>query len=238
MSDAIGRITVPSVALSTGGSRISGTQTFPLTTQYPFGFSVNRPVIVHRFGSLDAKQRYFAGVGPRKFQFKRPNLNWTESNQLKAFWESMQGPDSDHRCRMDQLSKQLAGLDSGNRDGKYSTRDSGTGRGQLRKLTGNTATGFQWDLPLYLDKTSVSIIEEPSWLYQTDSPAIGNADYQHEAALVIAAANYTNASYLVAGFTVDVNGNESPDGDNPVREDWVYGAPGAYAAALTYGVAF
>jgi len=49
---------------------------------------------VHRFGSLDAKQqqRYYVGIGPRKFQFKHPNLNWTETNQLKAFWESMQGP--------------------------------------------------------------------------------------------------------------------------------------------------
>ena len=86
MPDTIGRITVPTV--------INSGQTFPLTTQYPFGFSVERPVIVHRFGSLDAKQeqRYYVGIGPRKFQFKRPNLNWTEANQLKAFWESMQGP--------------------------------------------------------------------------------------------------------------------------------------------------
>ena len=86
MSDTIGRITVPTVTNSG--------QTFSLTTQYPFGFSVERQVIVHRFGSLDAKQeqRYYAGIGPRKFQFKRPNLNWTESRQLKAFWESMQGP--------------------------------------------------------------------------------------------------------------------------------------------------
>jgi hypothetical protein len=86
MPDTIGRITVPTV--------INSGQTFPLTTQYPFGFSVERPVIVHRFGSLDAKQeqRYYAGIGPRKFQFKRPNLNWSESRQLKAFWESMQGP--------------------------------------------------------------------------------------------------------------------------------------------------
>jgi len=85
MSDTIGRITVPTV--------INSGQTFPLTTQYPFGFSVERPVIVHRFGSLDAKQeqRYYVGIGPRKFQFKRPNLGWTEANQLKAFWESMQG---------------------------------------------------------------------------------------------------------------------------------------------------
>ena len=68
MSDTIGRITVPTV--------INSGQTFPLTTQYPFGFSVERPVIVHRFGSLDAKQeqRYYVGIGPRKFQFKRPNL--------------------------------------------------------------------------------------------------------------------------------------------------------------------
>src|ERR1035437_8202853 len=86
MSDSIGRITVPTV--------INSGQTFPLTTQYPFGFSVERPVIVHRFGSRDAKQeqRDYAGIGPRKFQFKRPNLNWTESRQLKAVWESMQGP--------------------------------------------------------------------------------------------------------------------------------------------------
>ena len=86
MSDAIGRIAVPTV--------INSGQTFPLTTQYPFGFSVERPVIVHRFGSLDAKQeqRYYVGIGPRKFQFKHQNLNWAETNQLKAFWESMGGP--------------------------------------------------------------------------------------------------------------------------------------------------
>src|SRR3984957_8380106 len=86
MSDTIGRVTVPTV--------INSGQTFPLTTQYPFGFSVERPVIVHRFGSLDAKQeqRYYVGIGPRKFQFKHPNLNWAEGKQLRDFWESMQGP--------------------------------------------------------------------------------------------------------------------------------------------------
>jgi len=55
MSDTVGRITVPTV--------VNSGQVFPLTTQYPFGFSVERPVIVHRFGSLDAKQeqRCFRG---------------------------------------------------------------------------------------------------------------------------------------------------------------------------------
>jgi len=86
MSDTIGRIAVPTV--------INSGQTFPLTTQYPFSFSVERPVIVNRFGSLDARkeQRYYVGIGPRKFQFKHPNLIWAEANQLKAFWEAMQGP--------------------------------------------------------------------------------------------------------------------------------------------------
>jgi len=56
MTDTIGRIRVPAVVLSTGGVGLSGTQVFPLTTQYPFGFSVDYPVITHRFGSLDAKQ--------------------------------------------------------------------------------------------------------------------------------------------------------------------------------------
>jgi len=84
--DQIGRVVVP--AITNSG------QTFPLTTQPPFGFSVERPVIVHRFGSLDAKQeqRFYSGIGPRKFQFARPNLSWTEARALRSFYESMQGP--------------------------------------------------------------------------------------------------------------------------------------------------
>jgi len=94
MSDQIGRISVPSTVLSTGGAGISSTQVFPLTTQPPFGFSFERPVITHRFGSFDAKQeqRFYGGIGPRKFQFTRPNLGWTESRELRSFYESMQGP--------------------------------------------------------------------------------------------------------------------------------------------------
>jgi hypothetical protein len=44
MSDTIGHITVPTV--------INSGPDIPLTTQYPFGFFVERPVIVHRFASL------------------------------------------------------------------------------------------------------------------------------------------------------------------------------------------
>src|SRR5579883_2835654 len=84
--DQIGRVAVPAI--------INSGQTFPLTSQFPFGFSVERTVISHRFGTLDAKQeqRFYCGLGPRKFQFRRSNLNWNESRALKAFWESMEGP--------------------------------------------------------------------------------------------------------------------------------------------------
>jgi hypothetical protein len=48
MPDTVGRIADATV--------INSGQTFPLTTQYPFGFSVERQIIVHRFGSLRANR--------------------------------------------------------------------------------------------------------------------------------------------------------------------------------------
>jgi hypothetical protein len=55
----------------------------------------------------------------------------------------------------------------------------GTGRGQLRKITGNTQTQLSWDLPLLLDTTPVWIVEAPAWDYSADSTAINNADPSH-----------------------------------------------------------
>lgn len=107
---------------------------------------------------------------------------------------------------------------------------AGTSRGQTRKITGIVTatggtypTGFSWGLPLLLDNSSVWIIEEPTWIYEGDSTALHNSDYLHETVLVIAADNFVDQQIIVAGFTVDTNGNESPDGDGPIREDWIYG---------------
>ena len=104
---------------------------------------------------------------------------------------------------------------------------AGAGRGQLRKITANTATQLSWDLPLVLDQTSVWIVEAPAWDYTGDSTTINNADSLRAVTLNIPTDNYVDQPLLVAGFTVDVNGNESPDGDVPIREDWVFGAEGA-----------
>src|SRR5579885_767866 len=112
----------------------------------------------------------------------------------------------------------------------------GTSRGELRKITGNTATQLSWDLPLALDETSVWIVEAPAWDYSADSAAISNADPSHPVTLNIATDNFIDQALVIAGFTVDVNGNESPDSDVPIREDWIFGAEGEKVAGFTLPV--
>lgn len=128
---------------------------------------------------------------------------------------------------MINVENQWAGLIPGGEVGNVFRVIAGTGRGQTRKITGNTTTGFSWDLPLPLDETSIFITESPTWDYVSDSTTIDNADYKHQAILTVAATNFINRSIVVAGFTVDENGTESPDGDGPLREDWIYGSEGA-----------
>jgi len=83
---------------------------------------------------------------------------------------------------------------------------------------------LSWDAPLVLDGTSVWIVEVPSWDYTGDSTTINNADSLHAVSLNIPTDNFIDQALVIAGFTVDVNGNESPDGDVAIREDWIYGA--------------
>jgi len=107
----------------------------------------------------------------------------------------------------------------------------GTGRGTPpRKIIGNTATSITWDLPMQMDATSVWITEGATWQFTGDSTEIDNASPLTAATLTIPASNYTHQPMVIAGFTVDVNGNESPDGDAPIREDWIYGAAGSNAS--------
>ena len=114
---------------------------------------------------------------------------------------------------------------------------AGAGRGQLRKITGNTATQLSWDLPLLLDTNSVWIVEAPAWDYTGDSTAFDNADSLRAVTMNIPTDNFIDQAVVIAGFTVDVNGNESPDGDVAIREDWIYGAEGlARVAGFTLPV--
>ena len=67
--------------------------TFPLTSDFGYGFTQERPVVVHQFGELDAKaeQRFEVGLGPRKFSFRRQHLSMGARNSLVSFWEGLAG---------------------------------------------------------------------------------------------------------------------------------------------------
>jgi hypothetical protein len=129
-----------------------------------------------------------------------------------------------------------SGMTAGAEVGNVLRVIAGTGRGELRKITGNTATQLSWDLPLLLDETSVWIVEAAAWDYSADSAAIYNADPSHPMTLNIATDNFIDQALVIAGFSVDVNGNESPDGDVPIREDWIFGAEGEKVAGFTLPV--
>jgi hypothetical protein len=85
LSDTIGRITIPDL--------VSSGLTFPLKSDFGFGFTQDQPIVTHRFGDLDTKceQRYKVGIGPRKHAFKRANLSLRDRNNLATFWETIRG---------------------------------------------------------------------------------------------------------------------------------------------------
>ena len=95
-----------------------------------------------------------------------------------------------------------------------------------RKITANTATTITWDVPMVINPGDVWIIEEPTWPYTCDTTSFSNANPLAVVTMNMPTGNFVDENLLISGFTVDVNGNESPDGDAPIREDWVFGAEG------------
>ncbi len=103
----------------------------------------------------------------------------------------------------------------------------GTGRGETRKITANTATQFSWDVPLLLDATSVWIIIEAAELFPAaDSTRANVSDTSAAAAMPISALNFLNQAACLIAVTVDSRGVESPLYAAPIREIWIYGAQG------------
>ncbi len=95
-----------------------------------------------------------------------------------------------------------------------------------RKIVSNTATAITWDLPMVINPGDVWIIEEPTWPYSCDTTSLDNGNPLAVTTINMPTSNFVDETLVIAGFTVDVNGNESPDGDAPIREDWVFGADG------------
>ena len=85
MADQIGHVTVPEIAAS---------GTFPIVPEYPYGRARKPEVVIHQFGSANAKieQRFLLGTGARRFTVRRTWLREAERVALRNFWEQKYGP--------------------------------------------------------------------------------------------------------------------------------------------------
>jgi hypothetical protein len=85
MSDSIGNITVPEIAVS---------GTFPIVSDYPHGRAHAHEVVVHQFGSGNAKieQCFLLGAGAKRFTVRRAWLSDADRRALRDFWELKYGP--------------------------------------------------------------------------------------------------------------------------------------------------
>ena len=105
---------------------------------------------------------------------------------------------------------------------------AGTGRGQVRRIIGNTETTLTiegtWDtLP---DETSRFIVEEDGWLTTSDTTPVENTDPEQESITDILTENFLEQVVLVKSFTVSADGRESIDTHSPEREIYLFGGPG------------
>ncbi len=85
MPDYVGNVQVPEIIPSS---------TFPIVPDYPYGRAHQPEVIIHRFGSANAKieQRFLLGNGAKRFTVRKAYLRESDRVGLRDFWESKSGP--------------------------------------------------------------------------------------------------------------------------------------------------
>ena len=105
---------------------------------------------------------------------------------------------------------------------------AGTGRGQVRRVSSNTATVLTIDTPWDTtpDSSSRFIVEAPAWEYFAEGTPTSNSDPALEANIQAPVDNLLEQVILVQGVAVDTGGAESPDELSPVREIYLFGDTG------------
>ena len=85
MPDYLGNIPVPEITPS---------GVFPIVPDYPHGRAQAPEVVIHQFGSGNAKieQRFLLGTGARRFTVRKARLRETDRIALRDFWEQHYGP--------------------------------------------------------------------------------------------------------------------------------------------------
>jgi hypothetical protein len=85
LPDYLGNIPVPEIAPS---------GVFPLAPDYPHGRAQAPEVVIHQFGSGNAKieQRFLLGTGAKRFTVRKARLREADRVALRDFWEQHYGP--------------------------------------------------------------------------------------------------------------------------------------------------
>jgi hypothetical protein len=85
LPDYIGNIAVPEIVPS---------GVFPLVPDWPLDVRRDHEVVVHQFGSGNAKveQRILLGTGTRRFTIRKHWLRDADRISLRNFWETKYGP--------------------------------------------------------------------------------------------------------------------------------------------------
>jgi phage-related protein len=106
----------------------------------------------------------------------------------------------------------------------------GTGRGQVRRATANTADTYSIDPPwdIVPDSTSRFTVEH-DWSYFGESKATKN-QIAVPIKIPIVCDNLAGETFTVGGFIIDRNGNETPEANAVIREIYCFGVLGNSAA--------
>jgi hypothetical protein len=109
---------------------------------------------------------------------------------------------------------------------------SGPGRGQIRRITSNTADTCTIDTPWDTDdlptSASVWIVEAPLWAYLSESEVCNASTLNVQGTMRMPIDNLLNQVALIQCTTLDEFGVETPESLACVREIYLFGMPGQF----------
>lgn len=115
---------------------------------------------------------------------------------------------------------------------------SGTGAGQVKRITGNDETTLtiegEWETTP--DSTSIFVVEQSGWEYEADVRELDNTITDGNIVFDLPVANYLSRTVLVEAAPVSRLGIEPKRKYNAWREIYLYGRFGGLRHAATFGI--
>ncbi len=132
--------------------------------------------------------------------------------------------------RSGRATKVVYGLVPDAEIGKLVMVISSVGRGQIRKVIGNTEDTYTLAGDAWLvepQATSIFIVVEDAWLVSQDTTPVINNDPTLDVITEIGIDNLLDQFLWVQAFTCSNEGKESVDNDSPAREIFAFGSIGS-----------